>query len=228
MLRMQTIKVNKSKAEIQLSMHEISVLKQIFNYVRSTYKSNNFGQTIGVSKDEANQFMSYFQELKESINPNSITPSIIMRRNCNIRTEKYDLCFYIRKTDSTGEKLKFLIALQERYTGKPIIKTAPDIIATERLREQIYLLSSQTDTQTSVSFLDGAVLVNISNARSNQSDSVDEPALTIEFNFQRGIPVSEQIDSSNVPTNFTSTANSDSIAKFINKVEDFLNNRVNQ
>ena len=226
---MKIIKIDKDEAKIRLSENEIFAIRQIFSEVCHGIKIDNFEQTIGVSKDEAKQFMSYFQELRESINPNnSIAPSIIMRKNCNIRTEKYDLCFYIRKTDSTGEKLKFLIALQERYTGKPIIKTAPDIIATKRLREQIYSLSSQTDTQTSVSFLDGAVLVNISNAQVIQSDSVDEPALTTEFNFQRGIPVSQQTDSSNVPTSFTSTANSDSIANFINKVEDFLNNRVNR
>lgn len=224
---MEIIKIEVNRAEINLSENEIFALRQAF-YVVYHSRIDNFEQTIGISEQETRELMLYFQELRERINPNSVARTTIMKKNCNIRTEKYDLCFYIRKTDSTGEKLKFLIALQERYTGKPIIKTAPDIIATERLREQIYLLSSQTDTQTSVSFLDGAVLVNISNARSNQSDSVDEPALTIEFNFQRGIPVSEQIDSSNVPTSFTSTANSDSIAKFINKVEDFLNNRVNQ
>ena len=226
---MKIIKINKDKAEIRLSENEIFAIRQVFSEVCHGIKIDNFEQTIGVGKDEAKQFMSYFQKLRESINPNnSVAPSIIMRKNCNIRTEKYDLCFYIRKTDSTGENLKFLIALQERYTGKPIIKTAPDIIATKRLREQIYSLSSQIDTQTSVSFLNEAVVVNISNAQSNQSDSVDEPALNIEFNFQRGIPISNQTDSSNIPIIFTSTANSDSIAKFINKVEDFLNNRVNQ
>ena len=110
---MQIVKKETNKAEIRLSLHEISALTQVFNYAGGAAKIDNFEQIIGVSKEKSREIMYYFVDLKNRIDPNSsIAKNRIMRKNCNLRSQKYDLCFYMKKIPSTKEDIRYLVALQ--------------------------------------------------------------------------------------------------------------------
>lgn len=240
---MEVIKLKSAQAEIKLSEREIFALRQTFKEVYFC-KIDSFEQTIGVSKQETEKLMLYFQELRERINPNnSVAKTIINRKNCNLRTQDYDLCFYLRKINPTRENIRYLVALQKKGTKKAILKTLANTISIEQIRQDLILLKDKAnlfDDETdavSISLFNEAVELNISNSKLEESDSVDKPQLNIEFVFPRGIEFSD-VDSDNSPEtkkenpfdspkSFNSTVTLENITNFITKVEDFFDNKVN-
>lgn len=104
-------------------------------------------------------------------------------------------------------------------------RTDGDKILTKKLRQEITLLkegidsfSQETDFNTNYSFFNKTVQVNISISELNNSESLDESQLTIEFIFQ----ARKQVDSSDTPTSFTSVTTPGKITNFVAEVEDFL------
>lgn len=239
---MKIIKIEANKAKINLSENEIFALRQAFFVVHFS-RIDNFEQTIGVSKQETKELMHYFQDLRKRINPDSGAKTIINRKNCNLRSQKYDLCFYMKKIHPKIENLRFAITLQKKGTGEIIVKTVWDTISIDRVRHELALLKDKANLSlyetdnTSISLFNEGVKINISNAQLNQSYLVEKPQLNIEFVFQQGIQVSK-VNSENdpetkkeepfyTPKSFTSTLTLENITNFITKVEDFLENRVN-
>ena len=240
---MEIIKIEKNKAEINLSLDEVFALRQAFFMVRHS-KIDNFKQTIGASNEETKELMNYFGDLKNRINPNSSgTKTIINRKNCNLRSQEYDLCFYMKKMNSTIEDIRYLVALQKKGINKAILKTVWDTISIKQIRQDLILLkdkanslNNETDT-VSVSLFNEAVEILISNSKSKESDSAEKPLLNVEFVFPRGIefsyvdlensPETKKENPFDSPKSFSSTLTLENITNFITKVEDFLENRVN-
>ena len=242
---MKIIKIEANKAEIQLSMREISALTQVFNYARSAAKIDNFEQAIGVSKKESGEFMHYFKDLRNRINPNSsVAKTIINRKNCNLRSQKYDLCFYMQKIRPKIENVRWAITLQKKGVAEIIIKTVWNTISINRVRQELSLLKDKTNSSlhqtetTSISLFNEAVELNIGKSKLKETDLVEKSQLDIEFVFPKGIRVSKvdletlipeakKEESFNTPVSFTSTLTLENITNFITKVEDFFDNRVN-
>ena len=241
---MQIIKKETNQTEIQLSLHEISALTQVFNYMASAVRLDNFEQVIGVSQEKSGDLSDYFQDLRNRIDPStSVVRNIINRKICNLRSQKYDLCFYMQKIPTKRENVKFGITLQKKGTSEIIVKTVWDTILIARVRQELTLLKDKTNLShyetdtTSVSLFNETVEIVISNNKLKEFDSVEEPQLNIEFVFPQGIQVS-QVDSGdspetkkedpfNTPLSFNSTLTWENITNFITKVEDFFDNRVN-
>ena len=241
---MKIIKIEANKAEINLSENEIFALRQAFFVVRSnSSKIDDFEQTIGVSEQKSKELMDYFQGLRKRINPNSGATIVINRKICNLRSQKYDLCFYMQKIRPKIENVRLAITLQKKGTSETIVKTVWNTISIDQVRQELTLLKDktnsslhQTDT-TSFSLFNEAIKLNISNIELKESDSEEKPQLNIEFIFPRGIQVSyldsedspktkKEVPFSN-PLSFSSTVTPDRITNFIAKVKDFFNNKVN-
>ena len=241
---MQIIKKKTNKAEIQLSLHEISALTQVFNYMAGAVRLDNFEQVIGVSQEKSGDISDYFQYLRNRIDPStSVVKNIINKKICNLRTQKYDLCFYMQKIPTKRENVKFGTTLQKKGTKEIIVKTLWNTISITQIRQDLILLKDKansfddkTDT-VSFSMFNEAVEISITNSKLKESDSVEKPQLDIEFVFPRGIEFSD-IDSDNTPEtkkeipfdspkSFSSTVTLENITNFITKVEDFFDNKVN-
>ena len=242
---MEIIKIEGNKAEINLSLDEIFALRQAFYMLRHhNSKIDNLKQTAGLDEQEIKESMDYFDNLRNRIDPStSVVRNIINRKICNLRSQKYDLCFYLRKMDSARKNIGYAVTLQKRGAGKDILKTIADIISVKQIRQDLILLkdkSNSFDDKTdtiSVSLFNEAVEISISNSKLKESDSVNEPQLDIKFVFPRGILFSD-VDSEkspetrkeipfDSPKSFSSTLTLENITNFITKVEDFFENRVN-
>ena len=241
---MKIIKIEANNAEINLSLDEIFALRQAFYmlYFHNS-KIDNPKQTIGLDEREIKESMDYFEDLGNRINPDGPVVKSINKKACNLRTQKYDLCFYMKKMSSTIEDIRYLVALQKKGTGKAILKTPGGTISISQIRRDLILLkdranslNDETDT-ISFSMFHKAVEISISNSKLKESDSVKEPQLNVKFVFPRGIQFS-YIDSEkstqtrkeipfDSPKSFSSTLTMENITNFITKVEDFFNNRVN-
>ena len=241
---MKIIKIEEKKAEINFSLHEIFALRQAFFIIRYSNEIGDLKQTIGVSEQETKELMDYFGNLRNRINPDRlVAKKMIDRKNCNLRSQEYDLCFYMKKITSTIEDIRYLVVLQEKETGKGILKTPGDTISITQIRQDLILLKDRANSldnrtdSVSFSIFNEAVKINLSNSKLKESDSVEEPQLNVKFVFPRGTQFS-YVDSENnpetrkenpfdSPKSFSSTLTLENITNFITKVEDFFENRVN-
>ena len=182
---MEIIKIEGNKAEINLSLDEIFTLRQAFFMVRHS-KIDNFKQTIGVSEREIKESMDYFGNLRNRINPDSLIAKSINRKVCNLRSQEYDLCFYMKKMSSTIEDIKYLVVLQKKGTSKGILKTPGGTISISQICRDLILLKDRANSfddetnTTSVSMFNEAVEIDISNGKPKESNSVEEPQLNVK------------------------------------------------
>ena len=242
---MKITKVKTKAAEIEFSKTELFALRQVFNEACYGIRIAKFEETIGVSEDEAEHFFDYFNDLEKRTSPGSPiihkvvsqepaqNNQVVIRKLCGLKSEKYDFCFYMQKSQYRNVTIRFGITLQKRGTDEIIIRTDVDEVLIERLRKEITLLkeginsfSQEIDFHTSYSFFNKAVHVNISSTESDNSQSLDKPQLAIEFIFEPREKVdafdTPALNSSNVTKSFISVTTLDEITRFVADVEDFL------
>ena len=112
----------------------------------SAVRLDNFEQVIGVSQEKSGDISDYFQYLRNRIDPStSVVKNIINKKICNLRTQKYDLCFYMQKIPTKRENVKFGITLQKKGTSEIIVKTVWDTISIARVRQELTLLKDKTN-----------------------------------------------------------------------------------
>ena len=237
---MKIINKKNQAAEIEISKTELYALRQVFNEACHAIKIDNFEETIGISKLKAQHFFDYFNDLEKRISPgSSISHQIVEEkskennleksRKCyGLRSEKYDLGFYMQKLNTKSE-IGFGIALQKKGRSEIITKISAKRVNIEQLHREITLLkeginlfSHNTDIPTSYSFYNKAFKINLSAIEANNSESSDKSQLNIEFVFKQ----KKQIYSDNTPTKFTSITTLDNITSFVASVENFLLNIV--
>ena len=230
---MKITKLKTKGAEVEISKTELFALRQIFNEVCHGIRIANFKETIGIPKVEAKQVLNYFDDLEKRTAPGTLIVHKVTKRRVNksgqeeirkstrLKSEKYDLCFYMKKSPSAEAEISLAISLQKTDTSETIVRTDRDEILIKKLhqetallKEGIDLFNEWTNTHTSYSFLNEAVKINLGTPESNNFES----ELTIEFVFKPR----RQDDVSAIPKSFTSTASIDNIIRFAASIEDFL------
>ena len=230
---MKIIKIKTKVAEIEISKTELYALKQVFNEACHGIRIANFEETIGVSENEAEHFFDYFKDLEKRTGPGSpiICKAVsqkpenvnYIRKKCCLYSKDYDLCFFIRELDRTDTELGLIVVLAKE--NLLFARTDGNRILIKELRQEITSLkegidsfSQKIDFHTSYSFFNKTVHVNLSTTELNNSESLNESQLAIEFIFEPR----KQIDSDNTPASFVSVTTPDKITNFIADVEDFL------
>lgn len=232
---MEITKLNTQIAEIEISKHELFALRQICNEACHGITIDNFEHTIGISKSEAKQIFSYFNDLEKKISLGSsiVHPKAekqknkadkkVNRKKCILTSEKNTFVFYIRELDFTKQQVGILAAIQEN--DKVLAKTDACRIKIKELQQELTSLKEginrfnyKKEFYASYSFLNEAVKLNISNSDFNNFKSLDEVQVAIGFVFEIG----KQFDYSNEQKNFMSITSTKNILDFVVSVENFL------
>ena len=242
---MKITKVKTKAAEIEISKTELFALRQVFNEACYGIKIANFEETIGVSENEAEHFFDYFNDLEKQTGPGSpIIYKVVSqkskqnnleenRSSYGLRSEKYDLGFYVQKLNFTKSEIGFGIALQNTGKKEIITKIPPTRVSIKQLHREITLLKEgihsfnyDTNTPTSYYFYNKAFKINLSAIEPNNSESSFKSQLAIEFIFEprkkNDTFDTHTLNSSNTTKNFTSVTTPDKITRFVANVEDFL------
>lgn len=231
------IETKAKEAKLQFSARDIIGLHQVLNVLCNGIRVDNFEQKIGVPEQEVRKIFDYLNDLTEFLprkkpiirtefrKKSDKQTDFVIRKKCYLKSQEYDLGFYIKKMDRDLENLGFLIALFESGTDKVIVKTNATRIHIKELQDIINFLQAQVNsfdyvknTLISSSFLDNFVIVNIEKAELDKSDLSEESNLVIEIIFldkQENSSASEQ-------TSFTDTTTLNNIQEFITSVDDFL------
>lgn len=244
---MKITKVKTKAAEIEISKTELFALRQIFNEACHGIRIDNFSETIGVCQNEAEQFFDYFNDLEKRTSPGSpIIHQVIsekpksnqkgkeaIRKKCCLCSEDYNLCFYIRELDWTNIELGLVVTLERE--DLLFARTDANRISIEKLRQETILLkegtnsysfSQKIDFHTNYSFFNKIVHFNLSTTELNNSESLNESQLAIEFIFEPRKKIdafnTPTLNSSNTTKSFTSVTTLDNITRFVAEVEDFL------